>query len=1630
VPQKIINGDFESPTQLAFWTIQSGSPVIKTDHPFAGNQYAYFLSGQNGSIKQSFPSPVNAAQFSTWVAPTSQSGSSGNSTMFDSAAGTGSVENIQGGTQAGLGTISWNHTIGTGSNEILLVCLYSASGSPSATYTPFIRSVIFGSTALARFASSFGVGGSAEAWYLLSPSTGSATITVTYANLYSLGNWPIVGASVSYSNVKQIVPTAVIATGNNSSPSVSVTANAESVLFVGAVSNNSITISSGSQTQRIGESGSITSPWYNVINISDLNYGNTMLTGTITGGGTVGWTAMGISLPLSLSSGSTIPPAFNYKLYFADGTSETDTAQPAVSTTNSNIMFVGQSLNNGLVAAGTNVFTLNTLNNVLTSDFIFVGIEVLGNNTLLSLTDDHSNSYTIFSVNYNSANNNTLIMAGCYASLPSTITVHGQWSNVTTSKYFGAVVANYRGANGALPTNIQINTGNTVNITTVSSSKLIGIGDNYSTGNNQNNRAVFDDNIPTFVNSIEFSVSGTDYFGASSQTMNTIISTGPYQNIMVWVNVLMQNQIDVPTVTVTDSNSTLYSYNAVYISGPLGLNRIFLFAASTGNTSSVNPSFTISVSGGTVQNWDAVIQILGSSASSSNNAVQNTNITAFVSTSPSSANPSLPQLMNYSGMIAGYFYASGNYPLFPNVIGTGNTTIEPDYTPNSTYNFVHGSTHTTSVLNDGSGTSSIAIGNLPASFLIFVIIEVDATNSAGNVNPPPVASLQDKNAAANTLYNFSVPGLTGHVSVLELDVGITPLWYKYQRYFSPPKYITAVELNVPSTNSSPVGFDEVQLWEDSLGVEESDLPKYQALVFRQAHPESEDNFMRGFINYGVGVISTDGDILTEYITGSTSWVDYGTFFRTPIDVVNTYKTLVVRVRGTAPNYSVFLHDTNGNNSLTPAFNASTPQNWTILTYDLSGASSPLAGSFYLRAGSFEFNTTNKNGQNVQWDFALFCTGSYLDISQDIINLDIKRSTQNIGSFTADINNLNGKYVSGSNAFHYWDDIIIYGGYQTYTGSSAINYEKIFGGKIEELTPKLNATDGEILSISGQDYGDGLKNILAFAEYSSTGSLIGNNVVWPTAGNIMNDVVNRFVNQTQVSYFTLGGVGHIIYNTPTGYRLPTDMTGSGIFNSSNTIGGYASWQTGSLLYYYQVRQAPVWQALSDLGDMYYATQTTGSGIEIGDTPIQTIDYYISPARALHFEELAQARIRGRHFGKTLTSVADSPANNIIDFNLQTDVNDMVNKVDYFSSFWLPSTGDAWTEGDAGSWIISNGISDYPAGWTAINNTFSAVGSFAVEATGSSGLNTVFLAFNIPNGPINFFQFGSPISIPLLYFYHWADSGGNGYFLDIRAETNANTDYYSLRSNGLLTGSAGVTEFVWPGIYSAFGAWHFAGIAGAGIGAIPIGPYAPTGSGTTAGLSNWIQTGNPNWGNINRISIGFTADGGTISSGSVDGLHIESLRYDIATNSTSINKYALREEFVTDPLIKDSGSSPLFAKAEILRFSRPIIRGTIQSRFYPTAHPAQLAIVNYPDAGYYNQDFRITDIEHNISATEGITTTFSLNSDTGSTHPIHRSDMISSILQSSAIGSQSVTELLNVQFDPFLTPNIIDYPLAGT
>src|SRR5207245_1769485 len=195
-------------------------------------------------------------------------------------------------------------------------------------------------------------------------------------------------------------------------------------------------------------------------------------------------------------------------------------------------------------------------------------------------------------------------------------------------------------------------------------------------------------------------------------------------------------------------------------------------------------------------------------------------------------------------------------------------------------------------------------------------------------------------------------------------------------------------------------------------------------------------------------------------------------------------------------------------------------------------------------------------------------------------------------------------------------------------------------------------------------------------------------------------------------------------------------------------------------------------------------------------------------------------------------------------------------------------------------------------------------------------------------------------------------------------------------------------------------------------IPIGPYAPTGS--AGGKLEWVAHGNASWSTVTQLIFSFYLNDGGPSghvfiSGSIDGLHFTSIRYDIAQDQTSINKYGLREEFITDPLIKDSGSAALFAKAELFKFRVPIVRGTVKSRFYPTMHPGQLVTVVYPD-GNINQDFRILNVAHDLSG-QGFYTRCEIDSDTGSMTPLSRSKVIDYIIQGTGLTSRSVNDLLN-------------------
>jgi len=89
-------------------------------------------------------------------------------------------------------TLSWSHTVGSGSNRILLVGLSFGGASGSA--------VTFGGAALTEVGVETDTFSTVELWALQNPASGTATITVTIGFTAPF----LVGGSVSYSNVAGI----------------------------------------------------------------------------------------------------------------------------------------------------------------------------------------------------------------------------------------------------------------------------------------------------------------------------------------------------------------------------------------------------------------------------------------------------------------------------------------------------------------------------------------------------------------------------------------------------------------------------------------------------------------------------------------------------------------------------------------------------------------------------------------------------------------------------------------------------------------------------------------------------------------------------------------------------------------------------------------------------------------------------------------------------------------------------------------------------------------------------------------------------------------------------------------------------------------------------------------------------------------------------------------------------------------------------------------------------------------------------------------------------------------------------------------------------------------------------------
>ncbi|MCW3995023.1 MAG: hypothetical protein NWE98_02590 [Candidatus Bathyarchaeota archaeon] len=152
-------------------------------------------------------------------------------------------------------SISWTHTTGAGNDRILLVAIdvFSSSGQ-----TTTVSGVTYGGTALTLIGTDLyntNPRVRSYVYYLLNPSTGTKTITATFASSTTAA-----GGSITYSNVNQTTPYTAASTNSNSSNNASVSLTASGtyskVLFghVGTYRTSSYSVTDG-QTNRWSQTG-------------------------------------------------------------------------------------------------------------------------------------------------------------------------------------------------------------------------------------------------------------------------------------------------------------------------------------------------------------------------------------------------------------------------------------------------------------------------------------------------------------------------------------------------------------------------------------------------------------------------------------------------------------------------------------------------------------------------------------------------------------------------------------------------------------------------------------------------------------------------------------------------------------------------------------------------------------------------------------------------------------------------------------------------------------------------------------------------------------------------------------------------------------------------------------------------------------------------------------------------------------------------------------------------------------------------------------------------------------------------------------------------------------------------------
>jgi hypothetical protein len=229
-------------------------------------------------------------------------------------------------------TVSWSHTVGAGSNRILIVGVSIVDTSENS-----VSSINYGGSALTRIGTrNRNAGGYyyyTEMWYLLSPANGTNTITVNISNSASIAAG---AASFAGVNLSSPLGTFVSANANNSAPTVNATTVAGDMVIdtLTTIGNSTITTVGANQTIRWNPAPGGGAGWARGSGSTELATGGTT-TMSWSGSSSSNWTIGAVPIHAALPA-PTVTKSFSAVTMPVNGA-----ANMTITLTNPNTTLIG-----------------------------------------------------------------------------------------------------------------------------------------------------------------------------------------------------------------------------------------------------------------------------------------------------------------------------------------------------------------------------------------------------------------------------------------------------------------------------------------------------------------------------------------------------------------------------------------------------------------------------------------------------------------------------------------------------------------------------------------------------------------------------------------------------------------------------------------------------------------------------------------------------------------------------------------------------------------------------------------------------------------------------------------------------------------------------------------------------------------------------------------------------------------------------------------------------------------------------------------------------------------------------------------------------------------------------------------